>query len=158
MAGKVKVGVTTAWDRSGAATVEYAMTVSIWLFWILVSLQLALLVVQYNSVMQVTRDTARWAAIRPDSSDSTIVSHAYSASDGLPGAGASGFSSVVVSPSCPTPVAGRCSNRISGQVLTVSITPNLSSALFVPTSFRVGPLALSLPSTLPAYNVSVMIE
>jgi Flp pilus assembly protein TadG len=150
--------VTNLLDQSGAATVEYAMTVSLWLFWILVSLQLALLVVQYNSVMQVARDTARWAAIRPDSSDDTIVTHAYSASDGLPGAGASGFSSVVVSPSCPTPVAGHCSNRVSGQVLTVSITPNLSGTLFVPTSFRVGPYTLSLPTTLPAYNVTVMIE
>jgi Flp pilus assembly protein TadG len=145
-------------DEAGAATVEFALTVCVWLFWIMVSLQMAMIVVQYFSVMQVTRDTARWAGIRPDSSDAAILAQANTASNALPGAGGFVASDITITPSCPTPVAGRCANRVSGQVLSVAITPNLSRMLILPTNFRMGALQLTIPTTLPAYQVTVMIE
>ncbi|MCC7107086.1 MAG: pilus assembly protein [Chloroflexi bacterium] len=144
--------------RSGGATVEFAQAVAVYFMVILGGFQLSIIGVQYFTVMQVARDTARWAAINPDNVDSTIVAHAYTASTGLLGGGASGFASVTVSPSCTVLSGGRCTNRVSGQVLSVSIRPNVTAVLFIPASFNMVGLSLSVPTTLPIYTVSAMIE
>jgi Flp pilus assembly protein TadG len=49
-------------------------------------------------------------------------------------------------------------NRASGQTLYVEMTYNASNLVFLPTNFRLGWLATQLPTTLPPYRISVMVE
>jgi Flp pilus assembly protein TadG len=59
----------------------------------------------------------------------------------------------------PTPAAPCLNtNRASGQTLYVEMTYNASNLVFLPTNFRLGWLATQLPTTLPPYRVSVMVE
>jgi Flp pilus assembly protein TadG len=59
----------------------------------------------------------------------------------------------------PTPAAP-CLNtsRASGQTLYVELTYDVSNLVFLPTNFRFGSLVTSLPTTLPPYRISVMVE
>lgn len=136
--------------------VEFAMALPVFFMLLFVSLQLALIGVQYYSTIHVARDTTRWAAIHPDTVDSGIVAHALAID--LPGVGASGISSVTVSPSCTQLVSGHCSNRTPGEPISVTVSPNLSTVLFIPTTFTLGGLQAALPSSLPPYRVAMVVE
>src|SRR5205085_6401236 len=59
----------------------------------------------------------------------------------------------------PTP-APPCQNttRASGKTLYVEMTYNVSNLIFLPTNFRFGWLQTTIPTTLPPYRVSVMVE
>lgn len=155
-ASRGRVALRRLADQRGATMVEFALVMPIFFFIVLIGIQLSMLVVQYYSITHVTRQTARWAGINPDTIDSNIA--AYARAINLPLVGTDGIASVTVSPSCTTLVSGRCSNRPSGNLITVSITPNVSRATFLPVNFRIGNLSLGLPTTLPAYSVTVMIE
>jgi hypothetical protein len=49
-------------------------------------------------------------------------------------------------------------NRQPGATLYVQLTYDMSNLLFLPTSFRMGSITTSLPTSLPAYTVYVMAE
>src|SRR5918994_1572860 len=80
----------------GQNMVEFALILPIFLSILLVGLQLSFIGVQYYSIIHVTRDTARWVAINPDTIDSAIATRATNIN--LPGAGSTGIASVAVSP------------------------------------------------------------
>ncbi len=56
--------------------VEFALAMPIFIFTLLVSFQLALIITQYYGVRNIARDTARWLAINPDTDDAALRSHA----------------------------------------------------------------------------------
>lgn len=137
--------------------VEYSVAGILWLTFLLTGLQYSLFVVQYLSVQHVARDTARWAAIHPDSLDSTIEAHAEAIN--LPGAGPVGIASVAVNPSCTALVDGVCVSRPSGNPIIVTVTPNAAAVTFLPTSFNLGlGMAITLPTSFPAARAAVNVE
>jgi hypothetical protein len=48
--------------------------------------------------------------------------------------------------------------RLTGQTLFVEMSYDVSNLLFLPSTFRLGPLSTHIPTSLPAYRVSVMAE
>jgi Flp pilus assembly protein TadG len=49
-------------------------------------------------------------------------------------------------------------SRSSGTTLHVELKYDVSNLLFLPTTFRFGSLVTTLPTTLPPYRVSIMVE
>jgi hypothetical protein len=61
--------------------------------------------------------------------------------------------------SCPSvPCAASNPNRNPGQTVYVEMTYNPSNLVFLPTTFRFGWVTVNVPTTLPAYKVSTMVE
>jgi len=50
------------------------------------------------------------------------------------------------------------SARSSGSTLHVELQYDVSNLLFLPTTFRFGSLTVAMPTGLPEYRVSVMVE
>ncbi len=141
----------------GQSLVEFALALPFFFFALLVAIQLAVFVGEYYNLMQVTRETARWVAINPDTTDSTVLD--YSRSLARPGMLATRFVSVTTTPPCPTLDAqGHCSARVEASPLSVELKYDVSHAIFLPTKFQLGRITASIPSDLPSYRVSVTIE
>jgi len=136
--------------------VEFALVVPLFLFMLIVSMQMAMIGMQYYSLMRVTRETARWTAIRPDTIDSAVLTHAKSNPLTLD---PTRYTSLVTNPSC-TALNGssKCDNRTSGSNLQVTITYNMSNLIFLPTTYHFGTLQATIPIGIPAYTVTVLIE
>lgn len=138
---------------------EYVLVLPIALFFIVVTLQLALVVIQYYSTIHITRETARWLSIVPHSPDSTLSTYANNLSANLPGVNNAAFTSVVASPGCAALNAqNKCAGRDPGTSLSVTITPNVGSILFIPTSYQIYNWGITLPTTMPAYRVTALVE
>jgi hypothetical protein len=154
----------TSWQRDavqrqrGTALAEYSLVLPILVLFLALSIQLALIVIQYYSTMHITRETARWASINPDSFDSAITAYANNLRASLPGVNNAAFTSVVASPSCTAHVNNHCLGRDPGGSLSVTITANVSSVLFFPSTLQVFNWQFSFPTSLPAYRVTAMIE
>jgi len=143
-------------DATGQALVEFALTVPLFLFTMLVSLQLGLFIMMYFDVIQVTRETARWVAVYPNTTDTTIAARARELA--RPGMRAGAFASVTVTPSCATLVGGKCASRTASEPVTVEIRYDASHAVFLPTEFQLIGTVARIPAVLPAYRVTVMME
>ncbi len=143
--------------HGGQNLVEFALAAPILFILLLVALQLALVITQYYSLMSVTGDTARWLAIRPDSDDGEVIAHARANGMTLD---PNRYLSIVTSPSCLArdPGTGHCESRRAGDVVSVSITYDISTLLFLPRDYGFGAMLVQIPQTLPTYRVSVMIE
>jgi Flp pilus assembly protein TadG len=61
---------------------------------------------------------------------------------------------------CGPDVNGLCAyqQRLTSQTLFVEMTYDVSNLLFLPSTFRLGSLSTHIPTSLPAYRVSVMTE
>jgi Flp pilus assembly protein TadG len=139
--------------ESGQAIVEMALAAPVFFFVLFASLQLAVVVWQSYSVRNVTRETARWLALHPDSTDAAVAAQARALA--TPILRPDDMTSVVASPSCPSLSAGRCgTGRAPGDVVTVEIEYDLANALFLPTEYA----GLTFPTRLPPYRVSVLVE
>ncbi len=137
--------------------VEFAITAPLLFFTVLVGIQLALFVGQQFNVMQVTRETVRWVAIHPHTTDAATLT--YARSIGRPGMVASQLTSVSVSPACPMLNAdGRCTSREGVDEISVQIDYNVRHVFFMPTTVSIGGLTASIPSTLPPFKVWAPIE
>lgn len=144
-------------DDVGQSLVEFALTVPVFLFTVIAAIQLALFVGQEFNVMQVTRETARWLAINPHTTDDGTL--AYARSIQRPGMLSSSFVSVATSPACAALDGnGRCASRVNVQEISVRIQYDVSHMLFVPTQLQVGAAVVRLPTTLPAYTAWAPIE
>jgi Flp pilus assembly protein TadG len=143
-------------NERGVALLEFAFAAPIFFFVLLVSFQLALIVTQYYSVRNVTRDTARWLAINPDSTDAAVRAHALSVA--MPMMDATGFTSVTASPGCTTLVGGKCMSRQTGDPISVTVQYDLASRLFLPPDFGLGGMRITFPTRLPAYTATAMVE
>lgn len=146
--------------RPAQTVAEAALTAMISIMTILATLQLALVIAQAFSAMYVAQTTARWLAVRIDTIDSTVQSQAVTYSTGLPGMGSSGLttSGVTVSPSCTALSGGKCTNRDSGDAITVSVTTNLSAVMFLPSAYGPSNFQFQLPTTMPTISYTVLLE
>ena len=142
--------------QDGVALVEFALAAPIFLFVLLTGLQFALIVMQDYSVRQVARQTARWVAIHPDNTDASVT--AYAKSIAMPAMRTDAYANVKVTPSCTALVAGRCSGRDAGSMVSVEVTYSLDEALFLPLEFGFGEAKVGFPTKLPPRKVSVMVE
>ena len=70
-----------------------------------------------------------------------------------------GNMSVRYSP-CGPDANGLCAyqQRLTSQTLFVEMNYDFSNLLFLPSTFRLGPVSTRIPTSLPAYRVSVMTE
>jgi Flp pilus assembly protein TadG len=138
--------------RRGQGLVEFALVFPLFLFWLLVSIQHGLIAFQQYSLMAVTQDTARWLSIRPDKTDAEALAQARSVAYSLD---SSRITSLVTNPSCAT---APCDRSI-GDALTVTVTYDVSSWVFLPTTLSFGGgLTFAVQTTLPPYSVTAMIE
>ena len=141
---------------------------------VMVTFQLGLLFITYYSETRMARETARWAAIHSKTSDdSALADHVNSTM--LPGL-VGGTPSVTAGTSTVDATAtvgkmtvrytpcvmsgGICtrSNRVSGATLYVDMSYDVSNLMFLPTTWHLGPLVVTLPTALPAYRVYMMVE
>jgi hypothetical protein len=61
--------------------------------------------------------------------------------------------------SCPSaPCANSNVNRGTSQTLYVQMSYDVSSLLFLPSTFHFGSLTTKVPTNLPPYRVHVMVE
>jgi hypothetical protein len=146
---------TEAHREGGQALVEFALAFPIWCVWLLVSIQMALIAVNYYSLMNVTRDSTRWAAIHPDNRDSDILDYARAHSLILT---PSQLTLVGTNPSCGALVGGQCASRAPGGLFTATFSYDMRGLVFLPHDFQMGGLHVTIPTKLPDYSVSVMIE
>jgi Flp pilus assembly protein TadG len=142
----------------GQSLVEFALTLPIFLFVLLVGLQFAIIGMTYFSEMRVTRDAARYAAIHPDTTDANIVAYAQSRPLTLIPSRIT-TTSMTVEPPCGTlDGSGKCANRQSAANLSVQLAYNMSNLIFLPTTYGFGSNQITIPIGIPAYKVTVMIE
>jgi hypothetical protein len=135
-------------SERGQALVEMAFAAPVFLFVLLASLQLALVVMQTYNVRQVTRETARWLALHPDTNDADVAAQAVIMRMPVMSAGA--FERVTPLPACPTLTAGRCpTGRSPGDIISVELEYDVADALFLP-GFE--------GLVLAPYQVSVLVE
>jgi hypothetical protein len=128
---------------------------------VLATLQLSLVVAQAFSAMYVAQTTARWLAVRIDTTDTTVKNQALTFASGLPGMGNGGLTAsgvTITQPCANLDGTGKCADRDSGDAVTVSVTTNLSAVMFLPTTFGTGNLVFRLPTTMPAIAYTVLLE
>ncbi len=140
----------------GTTVLEFALTAPILMFIILVSIQLAFMAIAVYDVKHVARQTARWLATTPDTTDADVLK--YVQTNTLPGLDSKKVASVVMSPSCTSFTNGRCVNRSLGDVIVVAVSYNIANLYFLPTAFSLGSMTFSLPSNLATSRVSMVIE
>lgn len=143
-------------SERGVAIVEFAFAAPIFFFVLLVAFQLSLIFTQYYNVRNVARDTARWLAINPDTTDAGVRAHALGTA--MPMMDATSFASVTASPSCTVLSGGKCLSRQPGSPVSVTIEYDLASRLFLTPDFGWGGLRVTFPTRLPPYTATVMIE
>jgi hypothetical protein len=143
-------------DERGVALVEFALTAPIFIFLLMASFQFAMIAMQSYSVRHVTRETARWLAINPDTTDSGVTARARALA--MPAMRTAGFVSVTPSPACPALTSGRCAGRSPGDVVTVEIVYDVTDSIFLPTTFGIAPMQVTFPTRLQPYRVSVLVE
>jgi hypothetical protein len=143
-------------DERGVALVEFALAAPIFIFLLLASFQLALIGMQSYSTRHVTRETARWLAINPDTTDSAVLARARALA--MPGMRSNGFIRVTPTPACPALTSGRCAGRSPGDVVTVEIVYDVTESVFMPTNFGFGTMRVTFPTRLQPYRVSVLVE
>ena len=161
----------------GQALVEFALTLSIFAVVVIVVIQFGLIFLAYYSETRMARETARWLAINSrTTTDDLVATHVQSSM--LPGLVSAtptnqvyGTTSVDASVNVGkmyvqyTPCVTNGSvctdgDRASGSTLYVELQYDISGSnlVFLPTTFRLGSLAVHIPTALPAYAVHVMVE
>jgi hypothetical protein len=135
-------------DERGQAMAELAIAGPVFLFLLVASLQLAIVVMHTYNVRQVTRETARWLALHPDTTDTAVTAQAIALR--MPPMRSDAIERVTALPACPSLMTGRCpTGRAPGDVVTVELEYDLGDALFLPGFEELD---------LPPYRVSVLVE
>lgn len=144
-------------DDSGTALVEFAMTAPAFVFTVVVACQIALFMGQQFNVMQVTRETARWLAINPHTTDTDALAQARGMA--RPGMLPTSFTSVTTEPACASlDGSGRCATRVNAEEISVRITYDIGHVLLTSGDIVVGSMRIGLPRTLPPYTAWAPIE
>src|SRR5215218_8339021 len=88
--------------QPGQSLAEAALTAMISIMTVLAVLQISLVIAQAFSAMYVAQTTARWLAVRIDTTDTIVKNQALVFASGLPGMGNGGLTTtgVSVTPSC----------------------------------------------------------
>ncbi|HEV7666414.1 MAG TPA: TadE/TadG family type IV pilus assembly protein [Chloroflexota bacterium] len=164
----------TARRQRAQALVELALVMPVLVGIIAVLLQFGILFVAYLSLTHEMRDIGRWAAVHPDTIDGTSASCTNTSATDLWRQVCANVPSVVdptritfsvvqgadgQTRTCTALVGNKCSNRAAGVELRMRLVYDASSLIYLPNNFRLGPfLQVAIPTTLPAYDYSVMVE
>ncbi|MDQ6670110.1 MAG: pilus assembly protein [Chloroflexota bacterium] len=162
----------TPGQAKGQALVEFAFALPLFMLFVFTTIQLSLVFVAYYSETRMARETARWLAIHSSSTDLEVAQHVQNTM--LPGLvnGPPGISSgdtvnaqypvgeMTVTYSACGAIAPPCTglSRAPGATLYVDMSYDVRSLLFLPSTFRLGNVSTSIPTSLPAYRVHVMVE
>jgi hypothetical protein len=125
------------------------------LTFILGCFQFALLFWTYISVLNATRDFARWLVVHPHTADSNAVA---SFTPRLPSNLTLSRLTITVSPPCAALTAGKCPNRNVGDSLVVTLAYDATEVYFLPTTFVLGNQIARLPTNLPPYSLHMAVE
>ncbi len=164
--------LASARRKHGQGLVEFALVLPLFMLFVFVTIQLSLLFVAYYSETRMARETARWLAINASSSDRDVAVHVQTTM--LPGlvrdplgvsAGDTTNAKYAVGNMTTTYTACGAStapcphpNRSPGATLFVEMSYDVRNLIFLPTTFRIGTLTTSIPTSLPVYRVYVMVE
>jgi Flp pilus assembly protein TadG len=158
----------------GQALVEFAFTIPVLAVFIFVVIELSLVFITFYSETRMARESARWLAIRSSATtDAAFAAQVQSIM--LPGL-VGGAPTLVTTGTAtidteydvgrmrikftPCLMTTNClhAKRAPGETLYVQMTYDVSNLLFLPTTWRLGQLVVKLPTQLPSYKVSVMVE
>lgn len=128
----------------GQAMVEFALILPLLLIIAYVFIQMAILFNTNLTINHLAREGARYAAVHP-TTDSAITSYIQSIKPPQ-----INWSRLTIS---ITPAQGSA-QRITGYGITVALTYNISSQLFLPQSF----LGVNIPTSLPQVRATMVIE
>jgi Flp pilus assembly protein TadG len=141
---------------------------------IFVVIELSLVFITYYSETRVARESARWLAIRSNSTtDAQFAAHVQATM--LPGLVSAAPALVTTGTLAtdaeydvgrmrvkftPCVMTTNCTHgkRAPGQTLYVQMTYDVGNLLFLPTTWSMGQYVVRLPTQLPAYKVSLMVE
>jgi Flp pilus assembly protein TadG len=161
----------------GQALVEFALTLSLFAVFVMTVIQFGLLFLAYYSETRMARETARWLAVNSrTTTDDQVATHVLNTM--LPGlAGATptsqvtgtvsvdasvdvGMMHVQYTPCVSNGTVCTDADRAPGATLYVQLQYDVANShvLFLPTNFRIGSLAVKIPTALPAYRVYVLVE
>jgi Flp pilus assembly protein TadG len=174
-------------QERGQALVEFAFALPMFMMLVFVTIELGLVMVSYYSETRMARETARWLAVHSSATnDNELADHVRDTM--LPGLAGGAWTSVQYgtasvpsrytvgrmtvefSPCLPNGStagtasaaagSGTCThaNRVAGATLYVQMSYDVTPILFLQTNFQIGPLRTTLPTQLPVYKVSVMVE
>lgn len=167
--------------------VEFAITIPVFMLVVFVTIELALVLFSYYSETRMARETGRWLAVHSaTTNDQELADHVLqtmlpglikadwrnNAAENTTGTTATAshyrvgnmtvdFTSCMAASSggaASTTAVCDNANRVAGSTLYVQMSYNVSNLLFLPTTFRIGSLQTTLPTSLPPYKVSVMVE
>jgi hypothetical protein len=165
--------------QDGQALMEFALTVPLFALIVMVVIQFGLIFIAYYSETRMTRETARWLAVHSmTTSDGAVGTHVQATM--LPGL-TGGTSNVIVGSTAASPtgdavatvgrmsvrytpcvpdINSNCShaNRQTSATLFVQMQYDVGDIIFLPTDFGFGSLRVTIPTTLPAYKLWVMVE
>ncbi len=144
------------WKRDrGQSIVELALVIPLWTIFAFACFQFAILFLTHISVLKSARDGARWVAVHPH----TLDSDATAALRGRlpPNIVGSGLS-ITILPTCTALTAGQCPNRAPGQQIAMTVSYDVRSLIFVPTTLGFRDLVVRIPTTMPAYTLFMAAE
>lgn len=139
----------------GQVYVELALLTPVILILLFGCLQFAVLFNTHLSVMNVTRDYVRWIVLNPHTTDSASRTLLNSR---LPTGITAANLTTTVSPACNSLTSGKCSGRTTGVGITVTSTYSITSLLFLPSTFQIASLSISIPTSLPSYSLTMVVE
>jgi Flp pilus assembly protein TadG len=142
-------------SQRGQSLIEMALFLPLIAFFGLACVQFAVLFIAYINVMNTTRDAARWISVHPHVIDTTNLNLVRGR---LPASITSAALTMVVTPACTSLASGKCANRPNGAQISVASTYNITSHLFLPTSFGYGSMVIAVPTTLPTYTIFMQVE
>ena len=140
----------------GQALVELALVLPILLGIVAVLFQFGVIFVSYLAIVHETRDVGRWIAVHPD--DKSDLQLQDMAKANAPQVINTSNLSLTVTPTCGTPKPTHCPNRATAATVTLHMTYDVTSSLFLPSRIRWGFVQLQLPAMNATYDYAVEIE
>jgi Flp pilus assembly protein TadG len=151
--------------RPGQALVEFAIMLPLIVMVTAVAFQFILLFITYMSVLNATRDASRYVAVHPNHLDGTngatpCVSQPCSTTyENLNAQLPSNLQYTKVTWSISPACTSLPCSRGTGTDLRTTLTYDASSIVFLPTTFGITPwLRVKIPTNLPAYSMTVMVD
>jgi Flp pilus assembly protein TadG len=139
----------------GQSMVELALVIPLWAIFAFACFQFAVLFLAQVSLMKSGRDAGRWLAVHPHTLDSDTMAAVGSR---LPPNLRAANLSISFSPTCTTLTAGRCPNRAPGQQISLTLSYDARSLVFLPPTIGFGDLVVRIPTALSPYTVYVAAE
>jgi hypothetical protein len=154
---------------------EFALTIPLFTLLVFVTIELGFLFVWYYSEVVLTQQSARWLAIHTASTDDSAFAAHLQATllpgmiGGTPTVSQTGTSALpaiwtignLTAEFTPCVISGtQCThaNRQPKTSLYVQLTYDANAILFLPSTYHVGTLTVSLPTALPSYRVYATSE